>query len=199
MWESTLFLFVSDHGEELYDHGGWLHHRTLFEELMHVPMIAHFPGQEEGRRVAGSTSLIDVAPTILDYLGLATDGLQGISLLEALQREPEGPRVVANRFNQMIHYGPDVDRFGHVNLAVTEGSWKGIWNLDLDSFELYDLSSDPTETQDLAAQEPELTARLLDFGKAWLKGVGEPLVSGGEDQEIDPEVLERLKALGYAK
>lgn len=199
MWESTLFVFVSDHGEELYDHGGWLHHRTLFEELMHVPMIAHFPGQETGRRVASSASLIDVFPTIMDYLGLPADGLKGVSLLGAVGEEPAGPRVVANRFNQMIHYGPDVDRFGHVNLAVIDGDWKGIWNVDLDSFELYNLASDPTETQDLSAQSPDIAGRLLGFGKTWLEGIGEPLVSGGEGQEVDQDVLERLRALGYAK
>ncbi|MFQ5490931.1 MAG: sulfatase, partial [Phycisphaerae bacterium] len=67
LWDNTVFILTSDHGEELGDHGGWLHDQSVYEELLRVPLMVHFPGGRfAGRRLAESVSLIDVMPTILD-------------------------------------------------------------------------------------------------------------------------------------
>ena len=68
-WDETLFILVSDHGEELGDHGGWLHDQSAYDELIRVPLVIRFPGDEfAGRRIEGPVSLLDIVPTIMDYL-----------------------------------------------------------------------------------------------------------------------------------
>ena len=83
-WDNTLFILLSDHGEELGDHGGWEHDHSVYEELVHVPLLIRFPGgKHAGKRVARPVSLIDIKPTILDYLGRPdlAEGCRGRSLM----------------------------------------------------------------------------------------------------------------------
>jgi arylsulfatase A-like enzyme len=86
--DDTLFVFVSDHGEEFHEHGGVQHGHTLYDEVVRVPLIVRFPGgAHAGRRVAEPVSLIDVVPTVLAALGLPPqEGVDGV----ALSPEPAG-------------------------------------------------------------------------------------------------------------
>ena len=69
-WEETLLVVLSDHGEEFWDHGNVGHAHTLFQELVHVPLLVRLPGdRHSGRRVEATVRLIDVGPTILDLVG----------------------------------------------------------------------------------------------------------------------------------
>ncbi len=199
MWDSTLFVFTSDHGEELFEHGGWLHHRTLYQELVHVPLLIHFPGQSTGSRISSNVSVIDIFPTLMHYMDQSVVGLRGRNLLGVIAEGKDELRICANRFNQMVHYGPDVDRYGHVNIAMRRGRWKGILNLDLDTLELYDIGSDPEESRDLAAEQPAEVDSMRAFARDWFSRLKEPLVSPGSDSDMDPKVLERLRALGYVR
>jgi choline-sulfatase len=70
LWEDTVVVFVSDHGEELYEHGGWQHGKTLHTEMLDVPLIVHAPGAPDARTVQRQVQQVDVTPTILDLLGL---------------------------------------------------------------------------------------------------------------------------------
>jgi arylsulfatase A-like enzyme len=196
-WHRTLFVFVSDHGEELLDHGGTEHGHTLHDELIRVPMLWHFPRGEAGdQRLRQRASHVDVAPTVLAYLGRAdlAEGLPGRSLLAAMRgrerRGPAEPWVASVRFADAIH--TVWPRLGQRNLAVLEGGWKAIWRIDDGGVELYDLARDPGETRDVAAQHPERLAEL----RALLDGLGAGRAGGGSI-ELSEEETERLRALGY--
>src|SRR5262249_22109052 len=80
----TLVVLVADHGEEFQEHGGLLHGRTQYEELLHVPMIFAGPGVPAGKVVDQPASLVDLMPTVLGRLGLAPpQPVDGIDLAPA--------------------------------------------------------------------------------------------------------------------
>ena len=205
LWDNTLFMVMSDHGEEMNDHGGWQHDQSVYQELIHVPLVVRFPNDEyAGLRLNDPVSLVDVLPTILDYIGrddLITDAT-GKSLLP-LVAEGGGDgseiRVVAMRHNKKKYYRPYKEERGDLNLVVRKGDWKAILNLELDSVELYDLATDPNEKKETSAEHPELVAELKAFGLAELKRFGERAVAstGGGLDGADADTLEALEALGY--
>ena len=82
LYDSTAILAVSDHGEEFFEHGGWGHGSTLYQEQLAVPLIVKFPGQVgAGQRVDALAQHVDLLPTILDLLGIeGPPHLQGSSL-----------------------------------------------------------------------------------------------------------------------
>ena len=89
-----MVILTSDHGEELFDHGGFEHGHAMWQELLHVPLIVWAPGVEPGRESA-PVSLVDVTPTVLDRLGIAPPTrFDGISLwpnLSAVVPLPQRP------------------------------------------------------------------------------------------------------------
>lgn len=203
MWEDTLFVLLSDHGEELGDHGGWEHDQSVYEELVHVPLLVHLPGGAfAGTRVTEPVSLVDVAPTVLEAVGASSEaGFRGRSLLPLVRGEGagEGARVTAYRYNVKKLYTPWQAARGDENVVVRDGRWKAIWNVELDTLELYDLERDPDERDDRSAAEPELAERLRAFAdeeRGELLRAGEALLVE-EPAELSPEARAQLRALGY--
>ena len=68
--DNTIIILTSDHGEELHDHGGWNHGHTVHRELVHVPLIVSRPDLKAGQRIQTPVSLIDVMPSILQWVDL---------------------------------------------------------------------------------------------------------------------------------
>lgn len=203
-WENTLFILVADHGEEIDDHGGWQHDQSLYEELVHVPLIVRFPKkQHAGLRISTPVSLIDVAPTILGFVqhGELVDGMRGQSLLACLTRpaEPEKPRVVSMRQNKKKYYKPYKEKRGDLNVAIRNGHWKGIWNIEPDTFELYDLAADPHEKNDLSTVKPEIAGPLLKAAREQFAGFSAaPMKPGLATRDsIDADSRRALGAMGY--
>ena len=98
LYDRALLVFMADHGEEFQDHGGWLHGRSVFDELVRIPLIVKFPGQRDaGRRVPQQVQAVDVLPTILQEEGLpvpASPAIAGLPLQGVLTGEtPERPAV----------------------------------------------------------------------------------------------------------
>ena len=206
LWDETLFFLVSDHGEEFGEHGGWQHDQSLYEELIRVPMLVHFPHREfAGRRIDEAVSLVDVLPTIFDYLGRPenADGSRGRSLLPLLRAAPPDDAsrlpVPAFRQNEKKYFRRFKETRGDLNVALRLGRWKGVWNAEPDSFELYDLESDAAERSDLSAEHPERASKLKAAAQAWLRTCREESHrrSRPVEREIDAATEDRLRALGY--
>ena len=155
LYDRALVVFLSDHGEEFLDHGGWVHGHTLFDELVRVPLVVKYPrGREAGRRVAGQVHLLDVLPTVLEGQGLPVPGgLAGRALDESFDgRAPERVAVMETKYREYVAYG-----------ARGSGA-KYVRQLDSGGHELaFDLRRDPRERR---SREPESSARTLDLKQA---------------------------------
>jgi arylsulfatase A-like enzyme len=187
------------------EHGGWQHDQSVYDELIRVPLIIRFPvGQFAGKRVKTPVSLIDVMPTVFDYLkqaGLAR-GVSGRSLMPLIRDEasaPRGPRITAMRNNKKKYFRPWKERRGDVNVVVRDGSWKGILNAEVNGFELYDLSSDAGEKSELSGRQPQRAAALRELATRWLANCGPLDTSVGREalENLDQSYRKTLETLGY--
>jgi arylsulfatase A-like enzyme len=201
-WDNTLFVVVSDHGEELADHGGWQHDQSVYEELVWVPLLVKLPeGAHAGQRVERPVSLVDLAPTILELAGVSPglSSARGASLAPLITdgKGPATPEVLALRINRKKYFRPWKESRGDVNVVVRSGNFKGIWNAEPDAVELYDLAADPWELEDLAAERSELAETLRGVAQEWLAACGAGAVS--ESTGHSDETRDRLRALGYVE
>jgi hypothetical protein len=152
LYDDALVVFLADHGEEFLDHGRWLHGRSLFDELIRVPLVVKFPGGEgKGRRIAEQVQLVDVVPTVLDWAKLPLPPELAGRPLQVAVRGGGKPRPAL----------AEISHRGFVAHGVrTEGD-KFIRRFSPDDDELYfDLARDPGEKENKAAANPS-RVRLL--------------------------------------
>ena len=175
--DATAIVFTADHGEGLGDHGELQHGRTLFEELVRVPLVVRAPGIPAGRRLEGTVQLEDLAPTLLELLALdEPEGLDGRSLLPWLRGEalqPPRTAVVGRR----KPYPGEPDLF-----YVRHATAKWIGALGGEGL-AYGLETDPRELHGAPAPTP------AELG---------PVVGGRSAAPLlDAESRRALEALGY--
>lgn len=184
---NLLVAIAGDHGESLGDHGEAAHGVFLYEATQRVPMFLAGPGVPEGRVVASPVGLVDLAPTILDVLGLpALGGTDGRSLLPSVR----GGSLAANDYEMETFYPRFA--FGWAPLrALARGAWKWI---DAPRPELYDVAADPAERTDLARTRPDDARRLARVLAEKVRD-DDPAPSPS-DAEAE-ERRARLSALGY--
>jgi arylsulfatase A-like enzyme len=147
LYEDALVVFLADHGEEFLDHGLWLHGRSLFDELIRIPLVVKFPGNRgAGTRVARQVQGIDVVPTVLEAMRLPLpSGLAGLPLQRALERG-EAPRPAL----------AEISHRGFVAHGVRTEDEKYIRRFSPDDDELlFDLRRDPREQTSVADASPE--------------------------------------------
>ncbi len=184
--DDTLVVFTADHGEEFLEHGGVTHGKTLYRELLHVPLLARLPG---GRRGGTSVSAVvqhaDLLPSILDFAGLPSPpGLDGEPILR-----DDGPPAGREVFSHLAHDGRTVaaitdERWGAIRtLAAPEGTDAGL--------EIYDLHDDAGERRNLVEQSPILAAYATLRLRELLARREAP------GPAVDRRQLDRLRALGY--
>ncbi len=195
MMDKTLVVLVADHGEGLGDHGEDSHGVFLYEEAARVPMILSFPPWlPPGRRVAGVVSTVDLMPTILDLVRIDPDqaapAVEGIPLWPLIASEAPlpGRPVYLEAMAPLLMYGWSPLQ------AIRGPRYKYI---EAPRPELYDLSADPGETNNLAATLPDVAAdhrsRLLRLIEDSERGA-----IATEPTALDPEARARLESLGYA-
>jgi arylsulfatase A-like enzyme len=194
--DRSLVALTSDHGEELFEHDGFEHGHTMYDEVLRVPLIL-WGSQVAPGRESIPVSLLDLAPTILDAAGVAapardaataTDGgLPGLSLFDAARAAWPQQRVV---IGERLLYGPETK-------AIVRWPYKAILEIDSGKAMLFDLTADPGERNDLAAQRPEELGALLGELAERLAEAQALGVAPGAD--IDEDLLRRLRALGYIR
>ena len=159
LYEDTVFVILGDHGEAFGEHGLSTHGNTPHEEALRIPMIVHDPRQlENGSRVEAPVSQLDVLPTIADLLGYEIDGgaYQGSSLLGPLPEE---------RSLHFSCWGAEAC------LASLEGNEKYIYYYDNQPDQLFDLSEDPLEQENLASERPEDVQERRSELLAWRSSI----------------------------
>ena len=147
LYEDALVVFLADHGEEFLDHGLWLHGRSLFDELIRVPLVVKLPGNRgAGKRIAEQVQGVDIVPTVLEAMGapLPKD-LVGLPLQLTLAGGEKARPALA-----------EISHRGFVAHGVRTEADKYVRRFSPDDDELYfDLDHDPTERTNLAPGHPE--------------------------------------------
>jgi arylsulfatase A-like enzyme len=150
VYRNALVVVTGDHGDELFEHGGFGHGVTLHREVLHVPLYVKRPGAKDGRTNDAPVALLDVAPTLLDLLGLPSLPTDGRSLAPWLtgSAPPDLERVLLHE----IPSDPARTR------AIAAGRYKLIAGAE--RRQLYDRVLDPRETEDIAAAGGEVAGEL---------------------------------------
>lgn len=196
--ERSAVLFTADHGEEFWDHGSTQHGKTLYTELLHVPLAVRLPGARRGgTRERGTVQQVDLYPTLLGLAGLPPQpGLPGRDLsdhwLGGAAAEP--PSLL---FSQQCFTVVD-------KAAVRAGSLKLIVNRDARLYwragaqlELYDLARDPAEAVNLASTRPIAVHGLLQELDRFERFASTHRMGGDESVPLSAEEQDALRALGY--
>jgi arylsulfatase A-like enzyme len=197
LYEDAIVVVLSDHGEEFLEHGAFNHGRTVYEELVRVPLLIRLPGgRHAGRVVQEPVALLDVAPTILDAANLPIPpAFQGDSLLGVIKGSQAGDRL---RERAVYFESPNARAGVH---GLRRDRWKLIRNGSGEE-ELYDLASDPRERRNLSNEAVEVREELSTRLAAWVAEMEEAGQKEGwfavpQAQGISPEERESLRALGY--
>jgi len=211
--DRSLLAFYADHGEEFHEHGNMWHGRTVYGEMMRVPLILWGPGHvPKGLTVEEPVQLIDVTPTLLEASGLPVPKeAQGQSLRPLFS--PGGAQGVAANggwkrrplVSEKQPFGTTEFPSAAQSYAIVEGNWKLIHNVvrppEKPEFELYDFYKDEHDQKDLAAQNPEVVARLGKLLEGWKRMATQAQLESDTEatQGMTAEQLERLRSLGYVK
>ena len=185
--ERTLVVVTADHGESLGEHGESTHTFFIYDATTHVPLIVRTPWGERGR-VKAQVSGVDLMPTVLDLVGLdPQEDIDGRSLARLLLDPAADPGHVAYSETYFTRY-----HFGWQHLrSLRDGRHKFI---DAPTPELYDVQKDPREQTNIykafSKRADELRRRLEELA-------GSGVQSAPSKQNLDPDTLQRLAALGY--
>ncbi len=187
----SVVVLAGDHGESLGEHAEKNHGFFIYNATLHVPMIIHLPGSSSPKVVSDLVSLADVMPTILKALNFdvppQVQGFNLLPLMSAKQAE-ESRSLYAETFLPRLHFN-----WSELRAVETEK----YHFIDAPKPELYDLSKDPGETQNLYAEKKAVADEL----RAHLTALISQYSAGPELAQktgLDPALMERLKSLGYA-
>lgn len=192
--EETLVVITADHGDEFLEHGGKGHRHTLYEELVHVPLVFRYPKKIAARRVESVVSLIDVAPTILDFAGLEPlERAVGVSLRSLM----ENSASFDDRRPALAELNSAIPAKGL--LALRLGEEKVIIRLANGSASYYDLASDPGEKRPRDGSGWPAAKPLIELARKLQDEYRQRAIA---PQELPPSRLqkktrEQLRSLGY--
>ncbi len=196
LYDDALIIVTSDHGEEMFEHGGFGHAWTLYQEVLAVPLFVKLPQQTEGQVIERSVSLLDIFPTILEATGIdSPEDLEGRPLQSYM--EPNADSV-----DRALYFSTGWPR-RCIARGVREGPWKLIlikrsYDTPESTLMLYNLDEDPSEAHNVADEHPEVVARLeakTDQRFAFYKSHRMRIVTS-ENADLDEDAL---RALGYVE
>src|SRR6266568_2501494 len=191
LYQNTLIILSGDHGESLGEHGEKTHGFFIYNATLHVPLIIHLPGDMHARTVQNLVNLADIMPTVLAALNIQLPAhVQGQSLLPIIspKKEDNARSLYAETFLPRLHFN-----WSELRGVETEN----YHFIDAPQPELYDLTKDPGETQNLFPQKKavgeEMRAKLAALIREYSAGQ-----EMAQNTVLDPALMERLKSLGYA-
>lgn len=191
--DETIVVVTADHGDEFGEHGSIGHSRTVYDEVLRVPLVFWAPGLiPAGRRVDEQVSLVDLGPTLLELVNIPpVDALHGESLAPALFHGDAPKNAV--RFAEGPHLKhPD----GRIFSARTaDYKWIGREHL-ADPTEIYDLRADPTEQNNLVT-DPKLRAQGRDLLRVYRDMDAAAASDAPSERPVDRRTQDKLRALGY--
>jgi arylsulfatase A-like enzyme/Flp pilus assembly protein TadD len=192
LYDRSLIIMASDHGESLGQHGESTHGYFIYEPTVHVPLIVRAPFTFPENKIANTVELIDLAPTILEAAGITIPkAYQGQSLLGLMMGDKTRKRETAytETYYPRLHFG-----WSELKALYFDDHWKYIL---APKQELYNLSNDRREADNLALkrsyQASQLKTRIGRFINELSLGARKP----GEAKNLDKDDLQRLAALGY--
>lgn len=194
LYDNSIIVLTADHGEEFYEHSGWWHGTTLYEETTRIPLIFKKPHEADAGQVGEElTRSIDITPTILS--------LSGIDVPKIMRgRNLFGPPPTED-------YVPDVfseaDHEGNIVHMLRIGPWKYIQtNPDNPRHrppeQLFNIDDDPHEQNNLVEANPDKARELQLLMQAKYQEILAAAEKGSEGA-VDQATQERLRALGYTQ
>lgn len=179
-WSSDALIAVtSDHGDEFKDHGGFSHNDTLYDELLHVPLLLE--DDTEGTFQEEIVSLLDIPPTFLDY---ANEEIPAEFQGESLKNIIEGGS--RERAYTIADHGTTV--------GYRDATWKYITGPDRE--ELYNVNKDPGEEKNVHADHPDVIEKIESVLEQYPE-LGEQSESAVDGDDLNKEVQDQLEQLGY--
>ena len=198
VYDQTIIVVTSDHGEEFFEHGWKVHKFTLYEEVLRVPLVVRYPAKiPAGAVVAQQVRLMDVAPTILSLAGIPQPENFGTSALRDPHAERDlYPLIVGDEAEATppsIAFG---DLQGKIASIRTEKHKLILNEQGLD--ELYDLSIDPQEQSNVLRSHVDIYEALRRVHLVW-KSTRARKTGFSKPAKLSVEQLEVLRSLGYVE
>lgn len=210
IYDKTMIIITSDHGEEFYEHKNWLHGLTLYNESIKIPLIVKLPDSSyKGKKLPQSVRITDIMPTLLeaaniDPTSFIFDGKSLLSMINGREREDRTFYCDLN-IRKIIDSSPSMYATNKNSLKFIlnkkiRSSWtkKIVTKLEGEKIELYDIKKDTYETENLSG--------LIAYEKICrelIKKIKQYMESGAkikaESIKMDEELRRSLKALGYIR
>jgi arylsulfatase A-like enzyme len=198
LFENTLLILVSDHGEEFFERGRWGHFESnLHDEILLVPLIIRQPAAARSMVIPRQVHLLDIMPTVLELCGCPPpENMEGISMAPLWN----GDEAKYDRQIAISERWRDQGDVNHIVAMRTEDH-KLIWNdRRPNQPELYDLRIDPAERNDIHEKEPGIIAQFQQPLTQHLDRVkhsrpATPVL----EPELDEDIIRRLRDLGYVE
>ena len=204
--DRTLVAFTADHGEELYERNRYFSHSaSIYDTVLRLPLVLRWPGHvPAGRLVPGIAEAIDIAPTVLDVAGIPVPpAMRGRSLRGVMEGRVPPDRAhaaFAELEDRIVSARTERWRYIHNpgnHAFPMEGGETGMV-FPIGTRELYDLSLDPGERHNRAADSPEVVAELEALVLDWMAAHDwEEASRRHAEHEIPDDVRESLEAIGY--
>jgi len=211
LYQNSMIILLSDHGEEFFEHKRWAHGSDLYNEQIRIPLIIKFPEQKyQGKSIEENISLQDVLPTIMDYYGIKyPKNIRGRSLVPLIKSGKTLKRPIVS---SIYRFKPFELLPGKI--AVIQDNYKIIFNKRytqetfkyftypppkiMHTLELYDLAMDPGEKVNLFQKNniPQKD-KLFEYIKRIMEEMDTAQRKAEREEKISEDMLERLRTLGY--
>ncbi len=215
IYDKSTIILLADHGEEFFDHKAWGHGHSLYNELIRIPLIIKFPGSKyKGIRVKENASIIDIFPTLFDYLKIDNINSDGQSLMGFIKnKENKNDRLVVSVIKYITSKKHGVGKFPQ-KIAVIWKNFKLIYNFRYSTelleyyskfpppqytdYELYDLDSDKNEKNNIVGLEKH--NKVFSYLKNRINRIKRNIFNNRNKAKVidlSEKNKSKLKSLGY--